>query len=141
MFVCSFVCLLSFCFWCLFVFFADLLIECFVFTKMTICLLVCLDLMLTIQNCPFQLCSVALSYFLRLFSSYFFLFYLLSYRSLFFLFFSFFHIYRVEKEFQQRMANISGQRDKNEEMQRKEFEFLTARKEDLDKQLEIMQVK
>ena len=48
---------------------------------------------------------------------------------------------KVEKEFSQRMINIAAQRDKAEETFKKEFESLTARKEDLDKQLEIMQVR
>jgi hypothetical protein len=39
------------------------------------------------------------------------------------------------------MANIAAQREKADEIFKKETEALTARKEDLDRQLEIMQTK
>ena len=42
---------------------------------------------------------------------------------------------KVEKDFSQRMVNIAAQRDKAEETFKKEYEALTARKEDLDRQL------
>ena len=48
---------------------------------------------------------------------------------------------KVEKEFAQRVATIAAQREKADESFKKEFEALTARKEDLDRQLEIMQEK
>jgi hypothetical protein len=48
---------------------------------------------------------------------------------------------KVEKEFTQRVATIAAQREKADETFKKEFEALTARKEDLDRQLEIMQEK
>lgn len=50
-------------------------------------------------------------------------------------------ITRLEKEHAQRMSSMTGQREKLEQSYRKDVEQLANRKSDLDKQLDIMQMK